>query len=160
MDPKLLAEAITRIREHRHLRTSRRETQPWPSSELAKTPEANIIKLPNISASLAQLKQALKELQDDGYELPDYPEEPSSDAEQEAKERYDTAKGSNVNPVLREGNSDRRAPKPAKEAAQRNPPSNCPAGNAFTPRPTQAPSASGRGSQRPSARPPCGRRRP
>ena len=89
--------------------------------ELAKTPEANIIKLPNISASLAQLKQALKELQDDGYELPDYPEEPSSDSEREAKERYDTAKGSNVNPVLREGNSDRRAPKPVKEAAQRNP---------------------------------------
>jgi len=89
--------------------------------ELAKTPEANIIKLPNISASLAQLKQAIKELQDDGYELPDYPEEPSGDEERDAKERYDTAKGSNVNPVLREGNSDRRAPKPVKEAAQRSP---------------------------------------
>ena len=87
--------------------------------ELAKTPEANIIKLPNISASLSQLKQALKELQDGGYELPDYPEEPSSEEERDAKERYDTAKGSNVNPVLREGNSDRRAPKPVKEAAQR-----------------------------------------
>jgi isocitrate dehydrogenase len=89
--------------------------------ELAKTPEANIIKLPNISASLSQLKAALKELQDDGYELPDYREEPSNDEERDAKERYDTAKGSNVNPVLREGNSDRRAPKPVKEAAQRNP---------------------------------------
>ena len=89
--------------------------------ELAKTPEANIIKLPNISASLAQLKQAITELQDDGYELPDYPEEPSSEQERDAKGRYDTAKGSNVNPVLREGNSDRRAPRPVKEAARRNP---------------------------------------
>ena len=89
--------------------------------ELAKTPAANIIKLPNISASLAQLKAAISELQEDGYELPDYPEEPSSDEQRDAKERYDTAKGSNVNPVLREGNSDRRAPRPVKEAAQRNP---------------------------------------
>ncbi len=89
--------------------------------ELAKTPEANIIKLPNISASLSQLKAAIKELQEDGYELPDYPEEPSNDAERDAVERYDTARGSNVNPVLREGNSDRRAPKPVKEAAQRSP---------------------------------------
>lgn len=89
--------------------------------ELAKTPEANIIKLPNISASLAQLKAAIKELQDDGYELPDYPEEPSDDGERDAKERFDTARGSNVNPVLREGNSDRRAPRPVKEAAQRSP---------------------------------------
>ena len=89
--------------------------------ELAKRPDANIIKLPNISASLAQLRAAISELQQDGYELPDYPEEPASDAERDAKERFDTAKGSNVNPVLREGNSDRRAPRPVKEAARRNP---------------------------------------
>src|SRR5690606_21829957 len=78
--------------------------------QLATTPEANIIKLPNISASIPQLKTAIKELQDQGYALPDYPEVPSSDEEKSVKARYDKVKGSAVNPVLREGNSDRRAP--------------------------------------------------
>ena len=76
--------------------------------ELAKTPEANIIKLPNISASIPQMKAAIAELQSQGYKLPDYPEEPSSEEEKSVKARYDKIKGSAVNPVLREGNSDRR----------------------------------------------------
>src|SRR3989442_14878410 len=78
--------------------------------ELAKTPDANIIKLPNVSASIPQLRGAIKELQGQGYKLPDYPEDPKTDAEKEIKARYDKIKGSAVNPVLREGNSDRRAP--------------------------------------------------
>ncbi len=77
---------------------------------LAKTPEANIIKLPNISASLPQLQEAIKELQGQGYKLPEYPEVPKDDKEKDVKSRYDKVKGSAVNPVLREGNSDRRAP--------------------------------------------------
>ena len=89
--------------------------------ELAKTPEANIIKLPNISASVPQMKGAIAELQAQGYKLPDYPEEPSSDEEKDIKARYDKVKGSAVNPVLREGNSDRRAPKAVKEYARNNP---------------------------------------
>ena len=89
--------------------------------ELAKTPEANIIKLPNISASVPQLKAAIKELQDKGYDLPDYPDEPENDAQADYKSRYDKVKGSAVNPVLREGNSDRRAPKAVKEFARNNP---------------------------------------
>ncbi|MFL1896457.1 NADP-dependent isocitrate dehydrogenase [Aquimarina sp. 2-A2] len=89
--------------------------------ELAKKPEANIIKLPNISASIPQLKAAILELQLQGYALPDYPEEPKNDAEKESKQRYDKIKGSAVNPVLREGNSDRRAPKPVKQYARKNP---------------------------------------
>jgi isocitrate dehydrogenase len=89
--------------------------------ELATTPEANIIKLPNISASLPQLKAAIRELQQDGYDLPDYPDEPTTDAERDAKERYDAVKGSAVNPVLREGNSDRRAPRAVKEFARHYP---------------------------------------
>ena len=89
--------------------------------ELAKTPEANIIKLPNISASVPQMKAAIAELQSQGYNLPDYPEEPESDEERDAKARYDKVKGSAVNPVLREGNSDRRAPKAVKEYAKANP---------------------------------------
>ncbi len=89
--------------------------------ELAKTPEANIIKLPNISASMPQLKAAIGELQAKGYALPDYPDEPSSDEEKDVKARYDKIKGSAVNPVLREGNSDRRAPKAVKEYARKNP---------------------------------------
>ena len=89
--------------------------------ELAKTPEANIIKLPNISASIPQLKATIKELQDQGYDLPDYPEEPSSDEEASIKARYDKIKGSAVNPVLREGNSDRRAPGSVKQYARNNP---------------------------------------
>ncbi len=89
--------------------------------ELAKTPEANIIKLPNISASVPQLKAAIAELQAAGYNLPDYPEEPADEAGREIKARYDKVKGSAVNPVLREGNSDRRAPKAVKEYARANP---------------------------------------
>ncbi|MEM8889311.1 MAG: NADP-dependent isocitrate dehydrogenase, partial [Bacteroidota bacterium] len=89
--------------------------------ELAKTPEANIIKLPNISASIPQLKATIKELQAKGYKLPDYPEEPETDEEKKIKATYDTVKGSAVNPVLREGNSDRRAPKAVKEYARQNP---------------------------------------
>src|ERR1019366_6678148 len=76
--------------------------------ELAKTPEANIIKLPNVSASLPQLKTAIKELQSQGYKIPDFPEDPKTDAEKEIKIRYGKVLGSAVNPVLREGNSDRR----------------------------------------------------
>lgn len=89
--------------------------------ELAKTPEANIIKLPNISASVPQLKAAIKELQDKGYALPNYPEEPSSYEEEAIKATYDKIKGSAVNPVLREGNSDRRAPASVKNYAKKNP---------------------------------------
>jgi len=89
--------------------------------ELAKKPEANIIKLPNISASVPQLNAAIRELQAQGYDLPDYPEEPKNDEEKVIKARYDKVKGSAVNPVLREGNSDRRAPKAVKEYARNNP---------------------------------------
>lgn len=89
--------------------------------ELAKTPEANIIKLPNISASVPQLKAAIKELQDKGYNLPNYPEEPSTYEEEAIKATYDKIKGSAVNPVLREGNSDRRAPLSVKNYAKKNP---------------------------------------
>jgi isocitrate dehydrogenase len=89
--------------------------------ELAKTPEANIIKLPNISASVPQLKAAIKELQADGYDLPDYPDEVKSEADADARARYDKVKGSAVNPVLREGNSDRRAPQSVKNYARKNP---------------------------------------
>ena len=81
---------------------------------LATTPEANIIKLPNISASIPQIKAAVRELQSQGYDLPDYPDDPSTDAEEEARARYDKVKGSAVNPVLRQGNSDRRAPASVK----------------------------------------------
>jgi len=88
---------------------------------LVKTPEANVIKLPNISASVPQLVAAIKELQDQGYDLPDYPEAPSNDAEKEIQARYDAVKGSAVNPVLREGNSDRRAAIAVKKFAQANP---------------------------------------
>ena len=89
--------------------------------ELANTPEANIIKLPNISASIPQLIAAIKELQEKGYALPNYPEEPSSDEEAAIKSTYDKIKGSAVNPVLREGNSDRRAPLSVKNYAKKNP---------------------------------------
>jgi isocitrate dehydrogenase len=88
---------------------------------LTLTPEANIIKLPNISASIPQLKAAIAELQAQGYQLPDYPANPTTEAEKEAKAKYDKIKGSAVNPVLREGNSDRRAPKAVKEYARQNP---------------------------------------
>lgn len=89
--------------------------------ELVKTPEANIIKLPNISASIPQLRAAIKELQNNAYALPEYPEEPKNDKEKEIKERYDKVKGSAVNPVLREGNSDRRASRAVKEFAKNHP---------------------------------------
>src|SRR4030095_6591973 len=89
--------------------------------ELAKTPEANIIKLPNISASAPQLVATIKELQKQGYKLPDYPETPKDDKEREIKARYDKVKGSAVNPVLREGNSDRRAPLSVKNFARKHP---------------------------------------
>lgn len=89
--------------------------------ELANTPEANIIKLPNISASIPQLVAAIKELQAKGYKLPDYSEDPKTAEEKEARSRYDKVKGSAVNPVLREGNSDRRAPASVKQYARKNP---------------------------------------
>ena len=89
--------------------------------ELAKTPEANIIKLPNISASIPQLKAAIAELQDKGYVIPDFPENPQNEEEKEIRSRYAKVLGSAVNPVLREGNSDRRVARPVKEYAQKNP---------------------------------------
>ena len=89
--------------------------------EMANQPDANIIKLPNISASIPQLKAAIKELQQQGYALPDYPAEPQTDQERDVKARYDKIKGSAVNPVLREGNSDRRAPLSVKQYAKKNP---------------------------------------
>ncbi|HRV62665.1 MAG TPA: NADP-dependent isocitrate dehydrogenase [Albidovulum sp.] len=89
--------------------------------ELVKTPSANVIKLPNISASVPQLVEAIRELQGQGYDVPDYPEAPSTDAEREARARYDAIKGSAVNPVLREGNSDRRAAKAVKAYARSHP---------------------------------------
>jgi len=88
---------------------------------LAKKPEANIIKLPNISASIPQLKAAIKELQSHNYDVPNYPDEPKNDIEKDIKARYNKIKGSAVNPVLREGNSDRRAPKAVKNYAKKNP---------------------------------------
>lgn len=88
---------------------------------LATTPGANIIKLPNVSASIPQLKAAIAELQEQGYALPDYPDDPKSDAEKDARARYDKIKGSAVNPVLREGNSDRRAPASVKNYAKAHP---------------------------------------
>jgi isocitrate dehydrogenase len=89
--------------------------------ELAKSPEANIVKLPNISASVPQLHAAIKELQEQGYALPDYPEEPETEEQAQIKAKYDKIKGSAVNPVLREGNSDRRAPPAVKQYARANP---------------------------------------
>ena len=89
--------------------------------ELATEPDANIIKLPNISASVPQLKAAVVELQQQGYDIPDYPDDPADDAQREIRERYDRVKGSAVNPVLREGNSDRRAPASVKRFARNHP---------------------------------------
>ncbi|MEC8645292.1 MAG: NADP-dependent isocitrate dehydrogenase, partial [Pseudomonadota bacterium] len=89
--------------------------------ELAKDSRANIIKLPNISASTPQLQEAIRELKNKGYNIPNYPEEPNSDDEREIKARYDAVKGSAVNPVLREGNSDRRAAKAVKDFAKKFP---------------------------------------
>src|SRR6266700_6866345 len=89
--------------------------------ELATRPEANIIKLPNISASIPQLKTAIKELQGKGYDVPDYPDNPATEAEKEIKSRYGKVFGSVVNPILREGNSDRRAAGAVKQYARNNP---------------------------------------
>ncbi|MEE8045684.1 MAG: NADP-dependent isocitrate dehydrogenase, partial [Dehalococcoidia bacterium] len=89
---------------------------------MVERPEANIIKLPNISASTPQMKACIAELQDQGYRIPEYPDDPSSDAERSTRARYDQAMGSAVNPVLRQGNSDRRAPGAVKVFAQANPP--------------------------------------
>jgi isocitrate dehydrogenase len=89
--------------------------------ELANTPEANIIKLPNVSASVPQLKAAIAEVRAQGYELPDYPENPGTDTDRDVRARYDKVKGSAVNPVLREGNSDRRAPASVKAYARKHP---------------------------------------
>ena len=89
--------------------------------ELVKQPDANVIKLPNISASVPQLTAAIKELQAKGFAVPDYPTDPQTDKEKAVRERYDRIKGSAVNPVLREGNSDRRAPKAVKNFAKKNP---------------------------------------
>ena len=89
--------------------------------DLAKTPDANIIKLPNISASVPQLKSAIAELQASGYKVPDFPNSPANATEEDARKRFDSVKGSAVNPVLREGNSDRRAPVAVKNYAKKNP---------------------------------------
>src|SRR5690606_1938401 len=89
--------------------------------ELAKRPEANIIKLPNISASIPQLKAAIAELQSQGYDLPDYPDDPATDEERDTRARYDKIKGSAANPALREGHSDRRDPASVKNYARKHP---------------------------------------
>ncbi len=110
-----------------HLRDDQRSADSLAElGELVKRPEANVIKLPNISASVPQLKSAIAELQGAGFAVPDYPDDPEDDAQRDIKGRYDKIKGSAVNPVLREGNSDRRAPKAVKEFARANPHSMAP----------------------------------
>ena len=105
-----------------HLKEDQRQSDDLAElGQLVKTADANVIKLPNISASVPQLVAAIKELQAQGFALPDYPEAPATDAEKEVRAKYDTIKGSAVNPVLREGNSDRRAAKAVKSFAQSNP---------------------------------------
>ncbi|WP_416884005.1 NADP-dependent isocitrate dehydrogenase [Marivita sp.] len=105
-----------------HLTEAQRQSDDLAElGQLVKTPEANVIKLPNISASVPQLVAAIKELQGQGYAIPDYPESPETDADKAIRAKYDTIKGSAVNPVLREGNSDRRAAKAVKAYAQNNP---------------------------------------
>jgi len=113
---RIIAQFPDRLREEQRLDDALAEL-----GELAKTPEANIIKLPNISASIPQLKAAVAELQEQGYDLPDYPDNPTSEEEKDARARYDRVKGSAVNPVLREGNSDRRAPASVKSYAKAHP---------------------------------------
>ena len=104
------------------IRTDQRVTDDLAElGELSKRPEANIIKLPNISASNPQMHESIRELQKNGYNLPNYPEEPQNNAEREIKARYDKVKGSAVNPVLREGNSDRRAARAVKNYAKKHP---------------------------------------
>ena len=105
-----------------HLTPAQRQSDDLAElGELAKTPDANIIKLPNISASVPQLQAAIKELQSQGYEVPDYPEGPTNDAEKQVRKRYAKVLGSAVNPVLREGNSDRRVAKAVKQYAKKHP---------------------------------------
>jgi isocitrate dehydrogenase len=105
-----------------HLKEEQRQSDDLAElGKLVKTPDANVIKLPNISASVPQLVAAIKELQSQGFALPDYPETPETDAEKAVRSKYDGLKGSAVNPVLREGNSDRRAAKAVKSFAQNNP---------------------------------------
>lgn len=113
---RIIASFPERLREDQRIDDALAEL-----GELAKTPEANIIKLPNISASIPQLKAAVAELQEQGYALPDYPDEPKTDEERDIRARYDKVKGSAVNPVLREGNSDRRAPASVKNYAKKHP---------------------------------------
>ncbi len=113
---RILAQFPDRLTEEQRIADALSEL-----GELAKTPEANIVKLPNISASVPQLKAAIDELQEAGYDVPDYPDDPRTDEEKAAREAYDAVKGSAVNPVLREGNSDRRAPKAVKAFAQAHP---------------------------------------
>ncbi len=113
---RILARFPDRLREDQRIADALAEL-----GELAKTPEANIIKLPNISASVPQLKAAIAELQEQGYAVPDYPEDPQDDEQRDARARYDRVKGSAVNPVLREGNSDRRAPSSVKQYARNHP---------------------------------------
>lgn len=119
-DISLAGRILARFPEY--LEESQRQTDDLEKlGQLAKTPSANIIKLPNISASIPQLKAAIKELQGKGYKLPSYPQEPVNEVEKDIKFRYDKIKGSAVNPVLREGNSDRRAPAPVKQYAKNHP---------------------------------------
>ncbi|MGZ8741427.1 MAG: NADP-dependent isocitrate dehydrogenase [Nocardioides sp.] len=113
---RILAQFADRLPEDKRIDDALAEL-----GDLAKQPEANIIKLPNISASIPQLKAAIAELQEHGYDLPAYPDEPKSDEEKDARARYDRVKGSAVNPVLREGNSDRRAPASVKQYARNHP---------------------------------------
>ena len=113
---RILAQFPDRLRDDQRVSDDLAEL-----GELATKPEANIIKLPNISASIPQLKAAIKELQEKGYDLPDYPDEPRDADEEDVRARYDKVKGSAVNPVLREGNSDRRAPASVKQYARTHP---------------------------------------
>ncbi|MEA2496709.1 MAG: isocitrate dehydrogenase [Thermoleophilaceae bacterium] len=113
---RILAQFSDRLEEEQRVPDALTEL-----GELAKTPEANIIKTPNISASAPQLRAAIAELQEQGFPLPDYPDEPADDEQREVRARYDKVKGSAVNPVLRQGNSDRRAPASVKEYARKHP---------------------------------------
>ncbi len=116
-----LASRILALFPERLKATQKVENTLAELGNLVKKPDTNIIKLPNISASVPQLKSAIKELQEKGFDLPDYPDNPKTDAEKELQKLYSNAKGSNVNPVLREGNSDRRAPKAVKNYAKKHP---------------------------------------
>jgi len=119
-DISLAARILANFPEHLTAEQKRPDTL-GELRRLTQTPEANIIKLPNVSASVPQIKAAVAELQAKGYAIPDYPEEPQNDAERELLTRFSVVQGSAVNPVLREGNSDRRAPKAVKEYARKNP---------------------------------------